>query len=256
MNLRGSSAIVTGGASGLGEATATLLAEEGATVVVLDLQRERGGMVAKAIDGVYCQADVADEADVAAAVAAATKLGPLRVLVNAAGVGAEGRILDHDLNPLPLAVFEREVRINLFGSYNCARLAAAAMASNEPPEDGSARGSILHTASIAAFEGQIGQTSYAAAKGGVVGMTLSMARDLARFGIRVNAIAPGLFETPIFDQMPHGAAYKAKLTQSVVFPQRPGAAREFAELALQLLTNEYMNGETVRIDGGLRMPPR
>lgn len=255
MNIAGVSAIVTGGASGLGEATARRLAERGAHVVVLDLQDDKGEAVAKEIGGQYCKADVTNEEQVRAAITAAADTGPLRVLVNAAGLGGPKPTIGKDLSPLPLASFEFEVRVNLIGSYNCARLAASAMAATEPLADGTSRGSILHTASIAAFDGQIGQTPYAAAKGGVVGMTLPMARDLARYGIRVNAIAPGLIDTPIFDQFPNGAAYKAKLTRSVVYPSRPGTADEFARFAVEVLTNDYVNGETVRFDGALRMPP-
>lgn len=256
MNLSESSAIVTGGASGLGEATARLLAQQGARVVILDLQTDRGEAVAGGIGGRFCRADVTHEKSVAAAVEAAVTMGPLRALVNAAGFGQERRTVSADFDPLPLEAFAREVQVNLIGAYNCARLAAAAMAKSEPTSDGATRGSILHTASIAAFEGQVGQTPYAAAKGGVVGMTLPMARDLAEFGIRVNSIAPGLFDTPIFDSLPQGDAYKNKLARSAVFPKRAGYAQEFARLALELLTNDYMNGETVRLDGGLRMPAR
>mgnify|MGYP001075933735 CR=1 FL=1 len=256
MDLSGSSAIVTGGASGMGEATARLLARKGARVVILDLQSERGQSVADDIDGLFCRADVTDERAVAAAVEAATTLGPLRALVNAAGFGQERRTLSPDFIPLPLELFSREIQVNLIGSYNCARLAAAAMAKSEPMPDGTTRGSILHTASIAAFEGQVGQTPYAAAKGGVVGMTLPMARDLAEFGIRVNSIAPGLFDTPIFDTLPQGDAYKTRLARSAVYPKRAGYSHEFARLALEVLTNDYLNGETVRLDGGMRMPAR
>jgi NAD(P)-dependent dehydrogenase (short-subunit alcohol dehydrogenase family) len=183
-------------------------------------------------------------------------MGPLRILVNAAGVGKAGRTIESDLSPLSLAAFEFEIRVNLIGTFNCARLAASAMASTEPLPDGTSRGSILNTASVAAFDGQIGQISYSAAKGGVVGMTLPMARDLARHGIRVNTVAPGLIDTPIFDNIPHGAQYKAKLSQSVVYPNRAGTVDEFARFALEILTNDYMNGETVRLDGAIRMPPR
>lgn len=256
MDLTAASAIVTGGASGLGEATARLLSREGARVLILDLQDNRGEAVANEIGGLFCRADVTDEESVAKAVEAACTLGPLRVLVNAAGFGQERRTLTPDFQPLPLESFTQEIQVNLIGSYNCARLAAAAMAACGPMSDGTTCGSILHTASIAAFEGQVGQTPYAAAKGGVVGMTLPMARDLAEFGIRVNAIAPGLFNTPIFDALQHGDAYKTKLARNVVYPARPGAAHEFASLALELLTNDYLNGETIRLDGGMRMPPR
>lgn len=255
MDITGASAIVTGGASGLGEATSRLLAERGAKVVVLDLQDDRGELVAKEIGGVYAKADVTDEGQVQAAVEAASELGPLRILVNAAGLGRAARIIGRDLTPIPLKHFEFVVRVNLIGTYNCSRLAASAMAATEPLADGTSRGAILHTASAAAFDGQIGQTPYSASKGGVVGMTLPMARDLARHGIRVNTIAPGLFDTPIYDKVPDPAAFKAKLGESVVYPSRLGVADEFASFALEVLTNDYMNGETIRLDGAIRMPP-
>jgi NAD(P)-dependent dehydrogenase (short-subunit alcohol dehydrogenase family) len=255
MDITGASAIVTGGASGLGEATARALAERGAKVVVLDLQDERGEKVAAEIGGVYAKADVADEAQVQAAVEAASELGPLRILVNAAGLGRAARIIGRDLIPIKLEHFEFVIKVNLIGTYNCSRLAASAMAATEPLADGTSRGAILHTASAAAFDGQIGQTPYSASKGGVVGMTLPMARDLARHGIRVNTIAPGLFDTPIYDKVPDPEVFKAKLGESVVYPNRLGVADEFARFALEVLTNDYMNGETIRLDGAIRMPP-
>jgi NAD(P)-dependent dehydrogenase (short-subunit alcohol dehydrogenase family) len=256
MDIDGASAIVTGGASGLGEATARLLAERGARVVVLDLNEQAGKTLAQDIGGDFVKADVADEAQVGEAVVAASALGPLRVLVNCAGIGRAARIIGRDLAPIPLDVFEMVVRINLVGSYNCARLAASAMAKTDPLADGTSRGAILHTASAAAFEGQIGQTPYAASKGGVVGMTLPMARDLARHGIRVNTIAPGLIDTPIYGSGEQAEAFKAQLAQSVVYPNRLGRPEEFASMAVEIITNDYMNGETVRLDGGIRMPPR
>jgi NAD(P)-dependent dehydrogenase (short-subunit alcohol dehydrogenase family) len=256
MDIDGASAIVTGGASGLGEATARLLAERGARVVVLDLNEQAGKTLAQDIGGDFVKADVADEAQVGEAVVAASALGPLRVLVNCAGIGRAARIIGRDLAPIPLEVFEMVVRINLVGSYNCARLAASAMAKTDPLADGTSRGAILHTASAAAFEGQIGQTPYATSKGGVVGMTLPMARDLARHGIRVNTIAPGLIDTPIYGSGEQAEAFKAQLAQSVVYPNRLGRPEEFASMAVEIITNDYMNGETVRLDGGIRMPPR
>jgi NAD(P)-dependent dehydrogenase (short-subunit alcohol dehydrogenase family) len=249
------SAIVTGGASGLGAATAKLLASHGTRVVVLDLQEDRGAKIAAEIDGVHVTADVADEEQVAAAVAAASELAPLRVLVNAAGWGKAARIVGKDLQPIPLSDFESIVRVNLTGTYNCSRLAAAAMAATVPLADGASRGAILNTASVAAFDGQIGQTPYSASKGGVVGMTLPMSRDLARHGIRVNTIAPGLIDTPIYDKVPDSEEFKARLGRSVVYPQRMGTADEFARFALEMITNDYMNGETIRFDGAIRMPP-
>jgi NAD(P)-dependent dehydrogenase (short-subunit alcohol dehydrogenase family) len=256
LDITGASAIVTGGASGLGEATARLLAQRGAKVVVLDLQEAPGEKLAAEIGGVFAKADVADEEQVKAAVEAAVDLGPLRILVNSAGLGRAGRIIGRDLAPIPLEQFEFVLRVNLVGSYNCARLAAAAMAATEPLADGTSRGAILHTASAAAFDGQIGQTPYSASKGGVVGMTLPMARDLARHGIRVNTIAPGLVDTPIYGSGEEAEAFKAKLGESVVYPNRLGKAAEFASMALEVLTNDYMNGETIRLDGAIRMPPK
>lgn len=256
MDIAGASAIVTGGASGLGEATARRLAQRGAKVVVLDVNSDAGKVIANEIGGDFAKADVADEAQVQAAVEAATAMGPLRVLVNAAGLGRAARIIGRDLSPIPLETFEFVIRVNLIGSYNCARLAASAMAKTDPLEDGTSRGAILNTASAAAFDGQIGQTPYSASKGGVVGMTLPMARDLARHGIRVNTIAPGLIDTPIYGSGEKAEAFKAQLGQSVVYPNRLGHADEFASMALEVLTNDYMNGETIRLDGAIRMPPK
>jgi NAD(P)-dependent dehydrogenase (short-subunit alcohol dehydrogenase family) len=256
MDITGASAIVTGGASGLGEATARLLAQRGAKIVVLDLQEEKGAKVAAEVGGVFVKADVADEEQVRAAVEAASELGPLRVLVNSAGLGRAARIIGRDLEPIPLETFEFVIRVNLVGTYNCARLAASAMARTEPLADGTSRGAILNTASAAAFDGQIGQTPYSASKGGVVGLTLPMARDLARHGIRVNTIAPGLIDTPIYGEGERAEAFKAALGQSVVYPNRLGKAEEYASMAVEVLTNDYMNGETIRLDGAIRMPPK
>src|SRR5271156_5136327 len=255
MNIEGASAIVTGGASGLGAATARALAERGARVVILDRQEDAGRKVAAELGGVFAAADVSDENQVQAAVDTAVGLGPLRVLVNCAGLGPATRIVDREGTPIPLKKFEFIIRVNLIGSYNCARLAAAAMTRSEPLQDG-ARGVILNTASVAAFDGQIGQTPYSAAKGGVVAMTLPMARDLALHGIRVNTIAPGLIDTPIYGHGEKADAFKARLGTSVVFPQRLGFAEEFASMALELVTNSYMNGEVIRLDGAVRLPPR
>jgi NAD(P)-dependent dehydrogenase (short-subunit alcohol dehydrogenase family) len=255
MDISQASAIVTGGASGLGAATAKLLASHGTRIVILDLQEELGAKFAAEIDGVFVCGDVADEVHVAAAVDAASELGPLRVLVNAAGFGAPSRIVGKDLKPIPLADFERIIRVNLTGTYNCTRLAAAAMAATVPLADGTSRGAILNTASVAAFDGQIGQTPYSASKGGIVGMTLPMSRELARHGIRVNTIAPGLIDTPIYDKIPDTEEFKARLGRNVVYPNRMGTADEFASFALEVITNDYMNGETIRFDGAIRMPP-
>jgi NAD(P)-dependent dehydrogenase (short-subunit alcohol dehydrogenase family) len=255
MEITGRSAIVTGGASGLGEATARSLAGLGAYVVVVDRQEDLGKQVASDIDGVFVAADVTSEDQVADAVSQATRLAPLRAIVNCAGVGRAARTLAKDNSALPLKNFELPVRVNLIGSFNCARLAAAAMAAAEPDSDGQ-RGVIINTASVAAYDGQIGQVAYAASKGGIVGMTLPMARDLARVGIRVNTIAPGLIDTPIYGEGREAEEFKTKLGQSVVFPKRLGFPHEFASLALELITNNYLNGEVVRLDGGIRLPPR
>ncbi|MFP5070666.1 SDR family NAD(P)-dependent oxidoreductase [Pseudonocardia nantongensis] len=256
MDITGASAIVTGGASGLGEATSRLLAQRGAKVVVLDLQEEKGEKLAAELGGTFAKADVTDQEQVSAAVDAASELGPLRLLVNSAGLGRAARIIGRDLSPASLDDFEFVLRVNLVGTYNCARLAASAMAATDPLADGTSRGAILNTASAAAFDGQIGQTSYSASKGGVVGMTLPMARDLSRHGIRVNTIAPGLIDTPIYGSGEQADAFKAKLGESVVYPNRLGTAEEFASMAVEVLTNDYANGETIRLDGAIRMPPK
>jgi NAD(P)-dependent dehydrogenase (short-subunit alcohol dehydrogenase family) len=258
MDIAGSAALVTGGASGLGEATARLLAERGAKVVVLDLQEERGARVAEEIGGVFAQADVRDEEQVIVAVDAAVALGPLRVLVNCAGLSIPQRAIGRDgayASAHALDAFQFVIGVNLVGSFNVARLAATAMSRNEPDADGE-RGAIVNTASVAAFDGQIGQCAYSASKGGIVGMTLPLARDLAVVGIRVNTIAPGLIDTPIYDNAPDPAEFKERLRRDVLFPDRLGRPEEFARLALELVTNPYMNAEVVRIDAGARLQPR
>jgi len=255
MEIKGASAIVTGGASGLGAATVRLLAERGTKVVVADLNEDLGKAVAAEVGGVFAKTDVADEAQAQAAVDAAGKLGPLRVLVNCAGLGNAARTVDRHGTPFDLKAFEFVIRVNLIGTFNCLRLAAAAMSKTEPLADGE-RGAIVNTASVAAFDGQIGQAAYSASKGGVVGMTLPIARDLAAVGIRVNTIAPGLVDTPIYGEGEASEAFKANLGRSVLFPPRLGVPEEFASMALELITNSYMNAETIRVDGGIRMPPK
>lgn len=255
MRIEGGSAIVTGGASGLGAATVRLLAQRGMKVVAVDLNEALGNAIAAQTSGRFCKADVADEAQVQAAVDIATGLAPLRVLVNCAGLGNAARTVDKNGVPFDLKSFEFVIRVNLIGTFNCLRLAAAAMSRTEPLAEGE-RGCIINTASVAAFDGQIGQAAYSASKGGVVGMTLPIARDLAAIGVRVNTIAPGLIDTPIYGEGEASEAFKANLGRSVLFPRRLGTAEEFASLALELITNSYMNGETIRIDGGIRMPPR
>ena len=258
MDINGAAALVTGGASGLGAATARLLAAHGARVVVLDLDEQRGTAVAGEIDGLFARADVRDEVQVIAAVDAAVSLGPLRVLVNCAGISIPARTIGRDgeyASAHDLEAFQFIVGVNLVGTFNCARLAATAMSRNEPGVDGE-RGAILNTASVAAFDGQIGQTAYSASKGGIAGMTLPLARDLAVVGIRVNTIAPGLIDTPIYDNAPDPGAFKERLKRDVLFPERLGRADEFASLALELLTNPYMNAEVVRLDAGARLQPK
>ncbi len=258
MDINGISAIVTGGGSGLGEATARLLAERGAHVVVVDMADDKGEAVAKDIGGVFAHANVADTDEVIAAVEAAKEMGPLRALVNAAGIGWATRTIGRDGqygSAHDLEVFKKVIEVNLVGSFNCIRLAATAMSQTEPLES-EERGAIVNVASVAAFDGQIGQASYSASKGGVVGMTLPVARDLSAVGIRVNCIAPGLIDTPIYGTGEASEAFKDKLKQGVLFPKRLGTSEEFASLALELLANSYLNAETIRIDGGIRMPPK
>jgi NAD(P)-dependent dehydrogenase (short-subunit alcohol dehydrogenase family) len=258
MDINGSSSIVTGGASGLGESTVRLLAERGARVVVLDMQDDKGEALAKEVGGVFVHADVTNTDEVIAAVEAAKELGPLRSLVNCAGIGAASRTIGRDgtyESAFNLDYFNRVLQINLLGTFNCIRLAATAMSQTEPLADGE-RGAIVNTASLAAFDGQIGQAAYSASKGGVVGMTLPIARDLSVVGVRVNTIAPGLIDTPIYGSGDASEAFKDKLKRDVVFPDRLGKPEEFASLAVELVTNSYMNGETIRIDGAARLQPK
>jgi NAD(P)-dependent dehydrogenase (short-subunit alcohol dehydrogenase family) len=254
MELDGASAIVTGGASGLGAATARLLAAEGAAVTIVDLQEEAGEDLASDIGGAFVQTDVTDPTQVGRAVSVAAESGPLRALVNCAGIGPPARTLERDGTPHDLDRFSAVIQINLIGTFNCIRLASAAMARTAPMDEWGSRGAIVNTASVAAFEGQIGQAAYSASKGGVVGLTLPVARDLASIGVRVNTIAPGLIDTPLLAGLPEPA--KASLADQVLFPKRLGRPDEFARLARLLLTHDYLNGETVRMDGGIRMGPR
>jgi NAD(P)-dependent dehydrogenase (short-subunit alcohol dehydrogenase family) len=256
MELNGIAAIVTGGASGLGEASARALTERGARVVVLDLQDDKGEQVAGELGGVYVRADVTSAADVRAAIDAAHELGPLRALVNCAGIGWAQRTVGRESTyetAHDLGAFEKVVAVNLIGTFNCIRLAATAMSRGEPGPDGE-RGAIVNTASIAAFDGQTGQSAYAASKGGIVGMTLPIARDLSAVGVRVNTIAPGIMDTPLLGLLTE--ELRAALGGGVLFPKRLGRTDEFAHLAIELLANSYANGEVVRLDGGLRMPPK
>jgi len=258
MELQGTSAIVTGGASGLGEATARLLAERGVHVVVADLQEDRGTSLAQEIAGLFVRTDVTKTEDVVVAVDAAVEMAPLRSLVNCAGIGWAGRTIGKDgdyASAHDLDLYRRVIEINLVGTFNCIRLAATKMSLNEPDADGG-RGAIVNTASVAAEDGQIGQAAYSSSKGGVVGMTLPVARDLAVVGIRLNTILPGLIDTPIYGTGEGSDAFKSKLSQDVLFPHRLGFASEFASLALELLTNSYMNAESIRIDAGARLQPK
>jgi NAD(P)-dependent dehydrogenase (short-subunit alcohol dehydrogenase family) len=256
IDLNGASAIVTGGASGIGEACARQLAELGARVVVADLQEDKGQALASELGGLFVKCDVSSEEDGAAAVAAASEMGPLRALVNSAGIGWAGRTVDRNNDPMPQNQFDFVIKVNLLGSFNMLRQSAAAMAKTDTLDDDGQRGAIVNMASVAAFDGQIGQAAYSASKGGIVGMTLPIARDLAAVGIRVNTIAPGLIDTPIYGTGEASDQFKAHLGQSVLFPKRLGAADELASMVMELITNPYMNGEVIRVDGGIRMPPK
>ena len=253
MRLDGQAAIVTGGASGLGAATAQRLAAAGCRIAVLDINEAAAGASARRFGGIGIACDVADSGSAEAAVAKARDAhGAARILVNCAGVGTAGRIVGRD-GPMPLAAFERVIRINLIGSFNLLRLAAADMTALDPLEEGE-RGVIVNTASIAAYEGQVGQPAYAASKAGVVGMTLPAARELARFGVRVVTIAPGLFQTPMVEALP--PEVQRSLGEGIPFPQRLGMPEEYAALVEHIATNRFLNGETIRLDGALRMQPR
>jgi NAD(P)-dependent dehydrogenase (short-subunit alcohol dehydrogenase family) len=249
MDLNGIGALVAGGASGLGEATARELAARGARVTVADLNEERGEALAAEIGGAFAAADVIDEAQVQAAVEA---VEGLRLAVSCAGIGWAERTVKKD-GPAALQPFETVVRVNLIGTFNVLRLAAAAMAAGEPDAEGE-RGAVVMTASIAAFDGQIGQTAYSASKGGVVGLTLPAARDLARLGIRVCTIAPGLFDTPLLAALPQES--RDALGASIPFPPRLGRPEEYAKLACHIAENRMLNGEVLRLDGALRMAPK
>ncbi|MBB4913832.1 SDR family oxidoreductase [Streptosporangium saharense] len=257
MDLNGAAAVISGGASGLGEATARHLAAHGATVVVADLNEERGKIVADEIGGVFVKTDVSDEQQVQAAVDAAVATGkPLRVVVNSAGIGWAGRTVNRDGTPHDLASYRRVIEVNLIGTFNLLRVGAAAIAKTDPVDEDGQRGVIVNTASVAALEGQTGQVAYSASKGGIVGMTLPAARDLSPVGIRVNTICPGIIDTPIYAFNANAEEFKAKLVAPVVFPKRMGRPEEFAQLVRSLIENDYMNAETVRFDGGIRFQPK
>ncbi|MCL2583372.1 MAG: SDR family NAD(P)-dependent oxidoreductase [Streptosporangiales bacterium] len=255
MELQGIAAIVTGGASGLGAATARELAKRGAKVLVADLADDKGKAVAEEIGGVFAHVDVTSTDDITAAVEQAKTLGPLRALVNCAGIGWAQRTVGrggvetaHDLG-----AFKKVVEINLVGTFDFIRIAATAMRDTEPLNEDGERGAIVNTASVAAFDGQIGQASYSASKGGIVGMTLPVARDLGAVGVRVNTIAPGLIDTPIYGEGEASEQFKETLKRDLLFPKRLGSADEFASLAAEALSNSYLNGETIRLDGAARL---
>ena len=254
MNIQGQAALVTGGGSGLGEATARELARLGARVAVLDVNLDNAQRVATDIGGIACACDITNTNSLQAAMDAATAAhGPARILMNIAGIGGARRLIGKDGSPASLDDFARVIHVNLIGTYNASRLFAAVCA-NLAPLDYGERGVTVFTASVAAFDGQVGQQAYSASKGGLVGMTLPMARDLAQHGIRVCTIAPGLFSTPLMKQLPE--AVQASLAASIPFPPRLGKPEEFAGLAAHIVTNTHLNGEVIRLDGALRMAPR
>jgi len=254
MKIEAQAALVTGGASGLGEATARELARLGARVAVLDRNAELAQKVAGEIGGIACACDITDAASVEAALdAAAAAHGPARILMNVAGIGSAKRVVGKDGSAAPLEDFARVIQVNLIGTYNVSRLFAARCAKLDAL-DGDERGVMLFTASVAAFDGQVGQQAYSASKGGLVGMTLPMARDLAQHGIRVCTIAPGIFATPLLLELPEPV--QQSLAASIPFPPRLGKPSEFAELACHIVINGHLNGEVIRLDGALRMAPR
>ena len=252
MDIQGKVFIVTGGASGLGEGTARMLAGAGAKVVIADMQAEKGEQVAKDIGGVFVKCDVASELDGAAVIAAATAAGKLMGLVNCAGIAAGSRTVGRE-GPHTLALFSKVVTVNLIGSFNMIRLAADAMSKNTPEPTGE-RGVCINTASVAAYDGQIGQAAYSGSKGGIVGMTLPIARDLSKLGIRVMTIAPGIFGTPMMFGMPQDV--QDQLAAAVPFPSRLGTPQDYAKLAVHIFENDLLNGETIRLDGAIRLAPK
>jgi NAD(P)-dependent dehydrogenase (short-subunit alcohol dehydrogenase family) len=254
MKIHGQAALVTGGGSGLGEAVARELSRQGAKVAVLDVNAANAQRVAGEISGLGLGADITDTTSLTAALEAAEAAhGPARIVMNIAGIGTAKRVIGKDGTPAPLEDFERVIRVNLIGTYNVVRLTAARIAKLLPLDDGE-RGVMVMTASVAAYDGQVGQEAYSASKGGLVSMTLPLARDLAPHGIRVCTIAPGLFETPLMKTLPE--AVQQSLAASIPFPSRLGRPEEFAALATHIVTNVHLNGETVRLDGALRMAPR
>jgi len=257
MNLNGTSAIVSGGASGLGEATARVLAAAGATVVLADLHEAAGKRIAHELNGLFARTDVADETSVQAAVDLAVASGaPLRTAVSCAGIGWAERTVGRDGTPHDLASYTRVITINLIGTFNVMRIAAAAMARTYPADADGQRGVIINTSSVAGIEGQTGQIAYSSSKGGIIGMTVPAARDLSVIGIRVNTICPGIIDTPIYGFNENAEEFKARLVEPVVFPKRMGRPAEFGQLVRALIENDYMNAEVVRFDGGIRFQPK
>jgi len=257
MDLTGTAAIISGGASGLGEATARALAAAGSTVVIADLNADRGEVVAAELGGKFVQTDVADESSVAIAVdVVAAMPSPLRVIVNCAGIGWAERTVNRDGSPHSYATFRKVIDINLIGTFNLMRIGAAAVARTEAVDADGQRGVVINTASVAGLEGQTGQLAYSASKGGIIGMTVPAARDLAAIGMRVNTICPGIIDTPIYGTGPASEEFKARLSAPIVFPKRMGTAAEFAQLVRSLVENDYMNAAVIRFDGGIRFQPK
>jgi NAD(P)-dependent dehydrogenase (short-subunit alcohol dehydrogenase family) len=258
MDPRGAVAIVTGGASGIGAACARALAARGALVVVADLNEAKGAALAAEIGGAFAKVDVTSTDDIVAATEMARSMGPVRVLVNSAGIGWAQRTVGKDgsyESAANLEAFKKVIAINLVGTFDAIRIVGTAIGRSEPLASGE-RGAIVNIASVAAFDGQIGQAAYSASKGGVVGMTLPIARDLAAIGVRVNTVAPGLIDTPIYGQGDASEQFKANLQKGVLFPQRLGTPEELASVVVECVTNGYLNAETIRVDGGIRMPPK
>ena len=258
MDIKDVSAIVTGGASGIGAAVSRMLAARGAKVVVADVQEEEGNAHAKEIGEAYCKVDVTVTQDIINATEMAKSMGPVRILVNSAGIGWAQHTVGKDgsyESAANLDAFKKVIAINLVGSFDCIRIVGTAMSTTEPLANGE-RGAIVNIASVAAYDGQIGQASYSASKGGVVGMTLPIARDLSAIGVRVNTVAPGLIDTPIYGQGESSENFKANLEKGVLFPHRLGAPEELSSMVVECITNSYMNAESIRVDGGIRMTPK
>ncbi len=255
MEIRDKGALVTGGASGLGEATVRRLHAAGATTVIADLNEERGAALAAELGerAVFVKADVSKPDDVTSAVAAATDRGGLHVAVSCAGIGPAARTVNRDGSPHDLDLYRKVIEVNLIGTFNTLRLAASAMSANEPNDDGE-RGVIVNTASVAAYDGQIGQVAYSSSKGGIVGLTLPAARDLTKAGVRVVTLAPGIFDTPLLAGMPEKV--RESLGAGIPFPSRLGRPDEYAQMVESIVRNAYLNGEVIRLDGAFRMPPK